>query len=125
RQNFPAHVYLGLTFEELGRYDSARVAYTTASAQAKNAGQRTEIENRLTLLTRAELRAAAREAIGREQALSAQPPTANAVAVFPFRYVGSNPEYAPLGRGLTHLMITDLSKLSRLTLLERERVQAL
>src|SRR5690606_150094 len=35
RQNFPAHVYLGLTFEELGRYDSARVAYTTASAQAK------------------------------------------------------------------------------------------
>lgn len=125
RQNFPAHVYLGLTFEELGRYDSARVAYTTASAQARNAGQRSEIENRLTLLTRAELRAAAREAIGREQALSAQPPTANAVAVFPFRYVGSNPEYAPLGRGLTHLMITDLSKLSRLTLLERERVQAL
>ena len=49
----------------------------------------------------------------------------NAVAVFPFRYVGPTTELRPLGRGLTHMMITDLSKLSRLTLLERERVQAL
>ena len=45
--------------------------------------------------------------------------------MFPFRYVGTNPEFEPLGRGLTHLMITDLGKLPRLTLLERERVQAL
>ncbi len=125
RVNFPAHVYLGLAYEQLGKFDSARVAYTTASSQAQNNTQKDEIENRLTLLTRLELRSAARQAIAQEATLSAQPPAQNAVAVFPFRYLGTNEELAPIGRGLTHLMITDLSKLSRLTLLERERVQAL
>ncbi|MFN8647178.1 MAG: CsgG/HfaB family protein [Gemmatimonadales bacterium] len=125
RQNYAAQVYLGLTYEQLGKFDSARVAYTAAALQARNAGQRGEIENRLTLLTRTELRAAARDAVAREATLSSQPPTQNAIAVFPFRFVGTNAELEPLGRGLTHLMITDLSKLPRLTLLERERVQAL
>lgn len=125
RQNFPAHVYLGLTYEELGRMDSARAEYTAASAQAASARQRSEIENRLTLLTVRELRLAARDAVAREAALSSEPPTENAVAVLPFRYVGSNEELTPVGRGLTHLMITDLAKLNQLRLLERERVQAL
>jgi TolB-like protein len=125
RQNYAAHVYLGLAYEELARFDSARVAYTAAAAQARDARQRGEIEDRLTLLTRKEIRQAAREAIAQEATLSAQPPTPNAIAVFPFRYVGTNEELRPLSRGLTHLMITDLGKLQRLTLLERERVQAL
>ena len=125
RQNYAAHVYLGLTYEAMAQFDSARAEYTTAALQARNGSQRNEIQNRLALLTRNELRAAARQAVAQEAALSSQPPTQNAVAVFPFRFVGSNPELEPLGRGLTQLMITDLSKLPRLTLLERERVQAL
>jgi len=52
-------------------------------------------------------------------------PSLTLVTCFPFRYVGTNEELRPLARGLTHLMITDLGKLERLTLLERERVQAL
>jgi TolB-like protein len=123
--NYAAQVYLGLAFEELGQLDSARVAYTKAGNQAKDARQRGDIEDKLSLLTRKELRFAARDAIAHEATLGTQPPTANAVAVFPFRYVGSNDELRPLGRGLTNMMITDLGKLSRLTLLERERVQAL
>jgi len=125
RENFPAQVYLGLTYEELGQLDSARIAYTTAAGQARNPRQRSEIENRLTLLTVRELRQSAREAVAREATLSNEPPTENAVAVMPFRYVGTNQELAPVGRGLTHLMITDLAKLDQLRLLERERVQAL
>jgi TolB-like protein len=124
-QNYAAQVYLGLAYEELGQLDSARASYNTAAAQARDAAQRGEIEDRLTLLTRKELRDAARLAIAQESTLSTTPPAANAVAVFPFRYVGTNAELAPLGRGLTHVMITDLGKLPRLTLLERERVQAL
>ena len=124
-QNYSAYVYLGLAYEELGQLDSARASYNTAAAQARDAAQRGEIEDRLTLLTRKELREAARRAIAQESTLSTTPPASNAVAVFPFRYVGTNAELAPLGRGLTHLMITDLGKLPRLTLLERERVQAL
>jgi TolB-like protein len=124
-QNYAAHVYLGLAYEELASFDSARVAYATASAQARSARQREDIENRLTLLTRRELRQAAKDAVAQEARLTTQAPTPNAVAVFPFRYVGANEELRPLARGLTHLMITDLGKLQRLTLLERERVQAL
>lgn len=124
-QNYAAHIYLGLTYEELGRFDLARGSYTTAAAQARDTRQRGEVEDRLVLLTRKELQQSAREAIAQEAVLSAQPPTPNTVAVFPFRYLGTNEELRPLGRGLTHLMITDLAKLNRLTLLERERVQAL
>ncbi len=124
-QNYAAHVYLGLSYEELGRLDSARTAFTTAAAEAHTGQQRSEIEDRLVLLTAKELRQSAREAIAQEAVLSRQPPTPNTVAVFPFRYLGTNDDYKPLGRGLTHLMITDLAKLPRLTLLERERVQAL
>jgi TolB-like protein len=125
QQNYAAHIYLGLTYEELGRFDLARESYTTAAGQTKDARQRDEVEDRLVLLTRKELRQSARDAIAQEATLSAQPPTPNTVAVFPFRYLGANEDLRPLGRGLTHLMITDLAKLPRLTLLERERVQAL
>lgn len=124
-QNYAGQIYLGLTYEELARYDLAREAYTKAAAQTRDAKQRSEVEDRLVLLTRKELRQSAKEAIAQEATLSSQPPTPNSVAVFPFRYLGSNEDLRPLGRGLTHLMITDLSKLDRLTLLERERVQAL
>jgi TolB-like protein len=124
-QNYAAHIYLGLTYEELGRFDLAREAYTTAAAQTRDPRQRSGVEDRLVLLTRKELQQSAREAIAQEAVLSAQPPTPNSIAVFPFRYLGTNEDLRPLGRGLTHLMITDLAKLNRLTLLERERVQAL
>jgi TolB-like protein len=125
KQNYPAYVYLGLSYEELGNLDSARVAYTTALAQTRSARQKSDLEGRLALLTQKELRVQAREAIAREAQLSREPITGNAVAVMPFRYVGSNEELRPVSRGLTQLMITDLAKLSQLRLLEREQVQAL
>lgn len=63
RQNYAAHVYLGLTYEAMAQFDSARAEYTTAALQAKNGSQRNEIQNRLALLTRNELRAAACQAV--------------------------------------------------------------
>ena len=125
RANYPATVYLGLAREELGEMDSARVAYQAAQKLARNDRQRAEIDNRLVLLARREIRVAAQQAIAQEAQLSRQAPTPNSIAVFPFRYTGTNPDVEPLSRGLTHLMITDLAKVSQFTLLERERVQAL
>lgn len=123
--NYPARVYLGLSYEELGQLDSARAAYTKAATQTSDAKRKSEIQDRLTLLTKKELHAAAKAALASESRLSTQPPTENTVAVFPFRYVGSNQDLAPVGRGLTQLMVSDLAKVSRLRLLEREQVQAL
>jgi TolB-like protein len=122
---YPTHVYLGLTYEQLSVFDSARAELVTARGLARDGRQRDEIDGHLNLLTRRALQYAAKEAIAQEATLSQQAPRPNTVAVFPFRYAGSNADLAPLGRGLTHLMITDLSKVGRLTLLEREQVQAL
>lgn len=125
KQNYPAQVYLGLSYEELGQLSDARKAYTTALSQTNDGRRKSDLEGRLALLTQKELRAQAREAIAQEARLSSQPITGNAVAVMPFQYVGSNEDIRPVSRGLTQLLITDLSKLSQLQLLEREQVQAL
>jgi tetratricopeptide (TPR) repeat protein len=123
--NFTATVYLGLTFEELGLLDSARASYSAAATRTTSARQKSQISDRLALLTRKELRQAAQQAIARESELTTEAPVENTVAVLPFRYVGTNEDLRPLERGLTHLVIADLGKVGRLRLLERERVQSL
>lgn len=121
---FSAAVHLGLAHEGLGDFVAARQAYERASRMRVSRGQRAEVENRLTLLGRLELAADARRAVAAERDLGALAPLPNTVAVLPFRYLGSNEELRPIERGLTHLIVSDLSKVDRLTVLERERVQA-
>jgi len=125
KKNYTAMVYLGLTQEELGDLAGARNSYQAAAAMTASETQKREIGNRLALLTKKELRQAARQAIAQEDQLSKETPTPNTVAVLPFRYLGADEALRPLERGLTHLVITDLSRVKRLTLLEREQVQSL
>lgn len=124
-RSFAGAVYLALAYEELGVLDSARAGYTRAATLTQSTGQRDELNDRLILLTRKELQQDARAALDQEAALANTPPLENTIAVFPFRYRGANEELRPLERGLSHLILTDLSKVSRLRLLERERVQLL
>ena len=125
RSNYRGLVYLGLTYEELGQLDSARATYTQARLRARGNRQRGELDNRLQLLTHKEIQVAARAALAQEATLSQTPPQANTIAVFPFRYVGTNEEMRPLERGIAQLIVADLSKVRSLKLLEREQVQAL
>ncbi len=67
----------------------------------------------------------ARRAIEAEALLTTTPAIPNTIAVLPWTYLGTNPELKPLERGLAHLLVTDLAKVGRFTLLERTRVQAL
>lgn len=121
---FSAALHLGLAHEGLGDFVAARQAYDRARGMRVTRGQRGEVEHRLTLMGRLELAADARRAVAAERDLGALAPLPNTVAVLPFRYLGSNEELRPLERGLTHLIVSDLAKVSRLTVLERERVQA-
>jgi tetratricopeptide (TPR) repeat protein len=125
RANYRGLVYLGLTYEELGQLDSARATYTQARLRARGNRQRGELDNRLQLLTHKEIQVAARAALAQEATLSQTPPEANTIAVFPFRYVGTNEEMRPLERGIAQLIVADLGKVRSLKLLEREQVQAL
>ncbi|MDZ4674177.1 MAG: CsgG/HfaB family protein [Gemmatimonadota bacterium] len=124
-EQFEARLHLGLAQEKLGDLRGAREAYQAAGALGGSRGQRGEVEARLNVLDRLELAAEARDAVARERLQDTPALTDRAIAVLPFQYLGHDEALRPLGRGLTHLVISDLSKIGRLTLLERERVQAI
>lgn len=124
-ERFSAAIHLGLAHEHLGDFDAARRAFQQAGGMRLDRSQRGEVEARLTMLGRHLLAAEAREAVARERTQANPPLTDRAVAVLPFQYLGRDEALRPLARGLTHLVLTDLAKVSQLTLLERERVQAL
>jgi len=125
RPAFATAVYLGLAQEGLERFDEAETAYRAAQTFSLSRGQREELDRRLVALSRARLRLEARRAIAREAQLSSDPPRPNSVAVLPWDFVGANRRLQPLGAGVPHLLMTDLGKISTLTLVERERVQVL
>jgi tetratricopeptide (TPR) repeat protein len=123
--NRVAQTYLGLSYEGMEQFDSARTVYT-ALLSARPSGEVGRLVNgRLTLLARKELHAAARASLAHETELSRTPPDPNTVAVFPFRYTGQDSTLRPLERGLAALVVSDLSHVRRLRLVERERLQAL
>ena len=124
-RNAEAQAYLGLTYEELAQFDSARATYTHLLSTKPSGDVQKLLRGRLTLLTRREMQYHARQAIARESLLTRTPPDPNTVAVMPFRYVGRDSSLRPLERGLAALVVTDLSRVKRLRLVERERLQVL
>ena len=123
--NRGADAYLGLTYEGLQHFDSARTVYTRLLSTRPPADVQRLLRGRLGLLTRKEHQFAARQAIARESLLSQTPPPPKTVAVMPFRYTGRDSTLRPLERGLAALMVTDLGRVRRLRLVEREQLQAL
>jgi TolB-like protein len=124
-RGFRAVIYLGLAHEKLGAWDEAIAAYGRARLMRVSRSDRALVEQRLVEVTRARLREDARRAVALEASLSATAPEPNTIAVLRFSYLGGDSGLRPLETGLTHLVITDLARVGRLRLLERERVQAL
>jgi len=123
--NRVARAYLGFTYEGLEQFDSARAVYGELLAARPTGEVRRLLNGRLALLARKELHATARASLSREAELSRTPPDPNTVAVFPFRYTGQDSLLRPLERGLAALVVSDLSHVRSMRLVERERLQAL
>ncbi len=123
--NDAARAYLGYTYEGLEQFDSARAVYTQLIAKKPRGDVARLLNGRLTLLARHEMHAQARLAIAREAQLSQTTPDPHTIAVFPFRYTGTDTTLRPLERGIAALMVTDLARVRALRLVERERLQAL
>ena len=83
------------------------------------------MQARYDFLTRKLMREEARALLGQEGQLATKAVLPNAIAVFPFKYHGNDPNYVSLGKGFCEMMITDLSQVKQLTLIERNRLQAL
>jgi Flp pilus assembly protein TadD len=123
--NVRASLALASVYERAGRYAEARAAYANYLRLERAPAAAARARNRLVLLDHLALIATAREALEREAELAATPPRPGTVAVFPFRYLGTNAEYRPLGTALAEMLVTDLAIAEQLTLLERSQVQHL
>jgi TolB-like protein len=118
-------LYRGLAAERQGDAAGARQAYASYVKVGRTRAVRRQLELRLAALAREELAEEARRAIVHERTLAEQPGDARTVAVLPFAFHGTDSTLRPLARGLTELLVTDLSRAPELTVVERVRVQAL
>lgn len=119
-------LYAGLAAERLEDYTGAKLAYNDYLRNGRSRRTRTDIQRRLVALARVEVVAAAKVAVANEATLAQEPSDPQTIAVPPFKFSGPDAEtLAPLERGFAELMITDLSRSAQLTVVERDRMQAI
>ncbi|MGH8012919.1 MAG: tetratricopeptide repeat protein [Candidatus Binataceae bacterium] len=121
-------LYLGLAYLKQNRLRDAIAAWSNyaklapATTAEKNADLGAEVTRYLSLLQRDQDLDQARAAIARERSIG--PGAADVVAITYYRNLGS-PQLNPLQKGLTALLIDDVSKVPGLKVVERARLQAL
>ncbi len=118
-------LYTGLAAEAVGDLTAARRAYATYLDVGKTAKVKEDIQARLVGLARNEAVASARAAVANESALTGTGGSPRVVAVPPLVFSGSDSSLKPLERGVAELLITDLSRSGQLTVVERDRMQAI
>lgn len=119
-------LYAGLAAEGQQDYTGAKAAYADYLRVGRSRRARTDIQRRLVALARVEVVAAAKTAVANEATLAQTPGDRRTIAVPPFKFTGADREtLEPLERGFAELMITDLSRSAQLTVVERDRMQAL
>ena len=118
-------LYLGLSAERTGDLRTARDAYESYVRHGRTSRVRRQLRDRLAALARKELEVEAKQAVAQESAIGASTGSPTTVAVLPLDFNGSDSTLAPLGRGVADLIVTDLSRSSRLTVVERDRLAAL
>jgi len=124
RQDGLARLYLGMAYEKTGRLDEAIKLYR-GYAEAGDLEYRRQIEARLDFAIQAKLRLDARQALANESALDPRRLPEKSIAVLNFRNLGGNAGFDPLAKGLADMVITDLSQVKSLTVIERSRMQTL
>ena len=115
---------IGQCLEQSGDYAGAIGLYSSFVETHDDTRGVAAVRAREMLARREQATAGAREALAREQELTAQTTDANAVAVLPLTIVGDT-TYAPLGRGLAQMIITDLALVERFRAVERLQIGAL
>lgn len=118
-------LYLGMSAEATGDLKTARAAYEGYVRHGRTSRVRAQLRSKLAALARRELEAEARETVAQEASIGSAPGSPRTVAVLPLAFSGTDTTLSSLGRGLADLMISDLSRSSQLTVVERDRMDAL
>lgn len=116
--------YLGLTHEAQKEWEKAAQIYQMYHQFEEQSLYSTWLRGREILLQKKE-----RE---RELLTLLQEPTEKlkkvsptTLAIFPFTYLGNAPIFAPIRKGLAELLIRDLQRIPRLTVIDRWKIQLL
>ncbi|MBN1423832.1 tetratricopeptide repeat protein [Candidatus Fermentibacteria bacterium] len=116
-------LYRGLMRERSGDIDGAVRVYQSYAAVPSRQAQR-KIRGRIQLILRQRIQDEMAQLV-REESSRGISGDRMTVGVFPLRYIGVSSELKVLGRGLAEFIITDLSKVKTLQVLERSRIAAL
>lgn len=115
--------YLGMTYENLEDYPRAMDVYRRFLDVNPGDNMRSSIEGRITGLIRRQMEEDARSALAQEASLNPEKIPDSTVAVLYFRNTGKRKDLDPIQKGLADMIITDLSKVKRLGVVERVRMQ--
>lgn len=118
----PSVHLLGVMLEDAGDNEGALAVYERFLTLDGVESLADEVRGRITVLRRRMLEESVQAALDGEDSLTGDP-AANTVAIFPFVYTGSAASNSPLGRALTHMVVTDMAATERLSILERLEVQ--
>ncbi|MEJ2636284.1 MAG: tetratricopeptide repeat protein [Calditrichia bacterium] len=117
--------YLGASHEELHDYDRAIQYYRLYSSVSRLSKMRGQMEARLEMLTRKKMESEVALAIANESNLDVNDAQPNSIAVLYFQNLGRATRLDPLQKGLADMMITDLSQVKQLSVVERVKLQKL
>lgn len=114
--------YLGLIALQQQRTDDALRDLQQYAKEDPEGAAEHNIAKLLTLLTSSELQREVQRAVSQEKDISVLPPEPGSIAIQAFSSRNS-PESAVLAKGIAAMVISDLSKVPGLKVLEREKVQ--
>ena len=120
-----AMFYLGRVYEKQNRLDQAVTVYSQYERLPASKRTRGLIAFQLNRVIREKIQKEVHEAVKNQAGFTAAPAASDRIAVLPFQNLGGSNQLRPLMKGLSEMLITDLSKVKSLTVLERIRVQAL
>lgn len=121
---FIASYYLGLTLLQLDQKERALQALQSYKSADPQGARERKVGELITLLLTDQLQREVKLAMQQESALQGTDIEPNSVAVQPFVNKG-NPAYASLAKGIAAMVISDLSQVPGLKVLERQKVQKL
>jgi hypothetical protein len=116
--------YLGLIALELKDNDAALKHLQQYAIDDPQSARDRGVNQLVTLLLTSQLQNEVKQALQTEGAISTEKPEPNTIAVQAFTNRG-DPAYAALAKGIAAMVITDLSKVPGLKVLERQKVQKL
>src|SRR4030042_4222032 len=117
--------YLGTAFEIQGDIPYAIDIYRRYTGVSRSEDLRASIESRMLQLIEKQMEADAKTALAQEKMIEVWSIQDTSLAVTYFRNMGGRKDLDPIQKGLAEMVITDLSRLKRLKVIERLRMQKL